>query len=290
MQSMTGFGQASGRVGAAQVRVEIKTVNGRYLDLKLRLPRELSSLEPAVRRLLDSRLHRGRVEVFFNLAWTSADQLEIQEPLVRNYQSAAATAQSLGIPGELSVSTLLQLPGVLAPAEQDFSAPEQEAQLLEVVSAALEQVVETRSREGTALRADLVSRLDELERVIEQVEPEAGKVTDHYRAKLEARLQRLVEREGVSDPARLAQEVLYYAERADITEELTRLRAHLGRFREVLANASGSVGKNLDFLCQEMNREMNTIVSKSSLVDISALGVRGKVEIEKIREQVQNVE
>ncbi len=290
MQSMTGFGQASGVVGGAQVRVEIKTVNGRYLDLKLRLPRELSSLEPAVRRLLDSRLHRGRVEVFFNLAWTSADQLEIQEPLVRNYQSAAATAQSLGIPGELSVSTLLQLPGVLAPAEQDFSAPEQEAQLLEVVSAALEQVVETRSREGTALRADLVSRLDELERVIEQVEPEAGKVTDHYRAKLEARLQRLVEREGVSDPARLAQEVLYYAERADITEELTRLRAHLGRFREVLANASGSVGKNLDFLCQEMNREMNTIVSKSSLVDISALGVRGKVEIEKIREQVQNVE
>ncbi len=290
MQSMTGFGQASGSVGAARVRVEIKTVNGRYLDLKLRLPRELSSLEPAVRRLLDSRLHRGRVEVFFNLAWTSADQLEIQEPLVRNYQSAAATAKSLGIPGELSVSTLLQLPGVLAPAEQDFSAPEQEAQLLEVVSAALEQVVETRSREGTALRADLVSRLDELERVIEQVEPEAGKVTDHYRAKLEARLQRLVEREGVSDPARLAQEVLYYAERADITEELTRLRAHLGRFREVLANASGSVGKNLDFLCQEMNREMNTIVSKSSLVDISALGVRGKVEIEKIREQVQNVE
>ncbi len=287
---MTGYGQASGTAGAAQVRVEIKTVNGRYLDLKVRLPRELQALEAAVCRCLDAGLHRGRVEAGFSLVLQTSDQFEINRPLVRNYLDAAEAARSLGAEGELSVSGLLQLPGVLQPREQDFSAPEIEAQLLDIVRQALEQVQQVREAEGLALRGDLLARLDDLESTIGKIEPFSEKVTEHFRDKLEQKLARMFKHEGVVDQARLAQEVIFYSEKADITEEITRLRSHLQRFRAVLANSDGSVGKNLDFLCQEMNREMNTIVSKSSLPEISGLGVEGKVEIEKIREQVQNVE
>ncbi len=290
MKSMTGYGQASGPVGAAHARVEIKTVNGRFLDLKTRLPRELSSLEPAVCRHLEGALHRGRVEAQFTLVIHSSDQFEINQPLVQNYQAAAGVARRLGVEGDLTVSTLLQLPGVLIPKEQDFSAPEIEVQLLEVVDRALSQVVEIREREGEALSEDLNARLDVLALILDRLELHQDEFRGYHKEKLESKLKHFFDHEAVIDPGRLAQEVIYYAERADVSEEITRLRSHLERFRELLRQARGSLGKNLNFLCQEMNREMNTITAKSPNPEVSAVGVEGKVEIEKLREQVQNVE
>ncbi|MDA2933054.1 YicC family protein [Acidobacteria bacterium AH-259-D05] len=290
MRSMTGFGQAIRATEEMDVAVEIKTGNSRYLDLKLRLPKELTSLEPELRKEIQSRLHRGRVDVYLDLNLKSGSQYEVNKAVVQNYLQTAEKVGSLGAEGKLDVSTIFQLPGVVVPRPMDLSAQGLLQTIQEVFGEALEEVVSTRSSEGEALKEDFSNRIQNLERVIHGIAQEAEQVPDYHRKRLTQRIEQL-KQEGVVDENRLTQEILYYADRCDIAEEITRLRSHITHFQQDLNGSESEViGRRLDFIAQEMGREMNTILSKSPLAGLSELALEGKTEIEKIREQVQNVE
>ena len=290
MYSMTGFGHAKRSLEKMEVTADIKTTNGRYLDIQIRLPRELATLESEIRKLLRSRLKRGRGEAHVSVSLQSSEQYEVDEVLVRNYVSMARKISGSERAGGLDVSILLQLPGVVKPRQLHDSSPEVSQVVLEVLQEALEHLLELRHAEGEALRVDLESRIETLEHFVEQIGQQEGRVRGHYLDKLRGRLSELPEVKAV-DENRLAQELLFYVERCDISEEISRLRNHIEQFRNCMRQSDReSVGKNLDFLCQEMNREMNTTLSKAALADIARIGIDGKAEIEKIREQVQNVE
>lgn len=290
MHSMTGFGTASQSWPEVAIGVEIRSVNSRYLDLRFRLPKEAQILEAVIRDRVQAQLSRGRVEVSLTLELRSENQLALNEALVRSYWQAAEQVAALGVPGELTVESLLQFPGVLQQVELDLSEGKLQDCVVQVVDQALSQVVEARHQEGEALRQDLLGRLQRMSELVRQISSQAEDLTLLYRERLLKRVASL-QSEGNFDEGRLAQEVCFYAERADITEELTRLETHIRRLISLLeAEPEGQLGRNLDFLCQEMNREMNTIASKASKASISEAAVEGKVEIEKIREQVQNVE
>ncbi|MFQ5738406.1 MAG: YicC/YloC family endoribonuclease [Acidobacteriota bacterium] len=292
MRSMTGFGRASGAVAEAEIGVEIRTVNSRYLDIHLHLPQELAALESPVRETLRTQLKRGRADAFVSFVLSAGTQFELNQLLAEQYRMAARQLSDLGVKGELHLGVLLQVPGILEPAQVDFSSPPFLKGLLDVVGRALTQASAERIREGAALRKDMEKRLEVLRTCLQRIEPWAGRVSQHHRLKLEQRARVLAGQVGLEvDDGRLTQELLFYCERSDISEELTRLGSHVNRFQALIAGSEhNSIGKNLDFLCQEMNREMNTILSKACLAEISEVAVEGKVEIEKIREQVQNVE
>ena len=289
MRSMTGFGQAALSAEEVGVAVEIRTVNSRYLDLKVRLPKELVSLEREIRKELESLLVRGRVDVHVDLVIKRSDQYDLNQTLVDNYLVLAEKARSLGAVGEVDVSSLLQLPGVVIPRQVDSTSEPVRQAILEVVLEAAGEVIAVRRAEGAALKMDLDKRLSRLAKITDLIAEQTALVQSHYREKLMKRLADLVP-EQVVDENRLAQEMVYFADRSDISEEITRLRSHLEQFQVCLDSEEQVVGRRLDFICQEMGREMNTVLSKSPLAAISEPGVEGKAEIEKIREQVQNVE
>lgn len=290
MLSMTGYGQSLRSIDDVNVAVEIKTVNSRYLDVNARIPRELSLLESDIRREVREKLFRGRVDVFIDVTANRTDQYELNEALAAHYLSLQERALSLGVEGGLDISTLLQLPGVLVPRQVNYAGEEILQSILEGVREAVTKVIEVRSREGAELRTDLESRVQKLSSITNDLAELTEEASTHYRRKLERRIADL-DLDRPLDENRLAQEVLYYAERADIAEELTRLRSHVSQFQDLMEpNEEQVLGRRLDFICQEMGREMNTILSKSPLVASSELALEGKTEIDKIREQVQNVE
>ncbi len=290
LHSMTGFGRAEASWQGARLRVEVRTLNGRYLDLKLRTPKELSDLEPTLREKVQTALRRGRADVSVDVDFNSGQQVQLNEGLAQGFSEAAARLRELGFEGELDLAAVLQLPGVLEPKRLDLESEGLRGAVATALEEALRQLVEVRRREGEALYREMVPRLRRLEELADQVEALSADFLPHWSQRLRRKIEELSASSPV-DETRLAQEIIFYGERADVSEELARLRAHLRRFSELLENPpADGVGKNLDFLCQEMNREMNTIVSKSPLADASALAVEGKLEIEKIREQVQNVE
>lgn len=289
LYSMTGYGRAEAPCNGVRLVVEIRSWNGRYLDLKFRLARELSSLEPELRKRIQERLSRGRVEVSVEVIPEPEEQQQLNVPLVKNYLSLAETIRELGGEGSLSVSSILTLPGILLAREVDLSSPQAVGQIQQAVEQALQAVTEARRSEGEALRQELEQRLGNVERLLGPIGEQARGIRDYYRQKLQDRIAEL-ERTGLEEN-RLAQELLFYAERCDVSEELARLESHLQRFRRYLEVPSqGGVGRQLDFLCQELNRELHTILSKSPFPALSELAVEARVEVEKIREQVQNVE
>jgi len=286
---MTGFGHTETTIGNLTVSVDVKAVNGRYLDMNVRLPRELAALEPDIRAEVQGRVARGRVDVIITTSY-AAGQQDINEAALEAYVAVASKLNTRGIPGELSIATLLQLPGITGTPQFDFSSDEVKITIRSAVGKAVAHVVASREAEGEALKRDLSSRLAALRGLVEAIAARAAGSQEYYFQKLKERLDEALSEQSV-DQSRLAQELIYYVERSDSAEEITRLLSHLHRFNQYLEKAdSENVGKQLDFLCQEMNREMNTILSKSPFADVAQTGVEGKAEIEKIREQVQNVE
>jgi uncharacterized protein (TIGR00255 family) len=290
MRSMTGFGHAETAVPTVgALTADIRTVNGRFQDVNLRLPRELTSFEGELRSLVQERIARGRIDVFVTLNLLVAEQ-DVNEAAVDGYLKVAAKLSARGIPGNLDLATLLQLPGVTVPRQVDFSSDGFADTLRTVVEEALRQVLETRAAEGAAMKRDLSARIQSLSKMLQQIKAGGTSIKDHYLEKLKQRLAELQTQQYVDDN-RLTQELIYYTERSDVAEETTRLAAHIDRFHHYLAESeTTSVGKQFDFLCQEMNREINTILSKSPLAQVSQVAVDAKAEIEKIREQIQNVE
>ena len=289
---MTGFGRGAFSSEAFGVTVEIKTVNNRYLDIHLRLGQELSAIEMIVRKRVGARLSRGRVDLNINFDRTGAATYEVNRPLIAGYvQALREIKEELGLAGEIDVNSLARVPGALTAARDGFD----EGNIAGVESAldqALDSLEQMRASEGAALAAEMRVRITKIEAEVPIIEAAAAGLADAYRQRLQKRVTELIARGSQAvelDSGRLAQEVAYLADRSDISEELARLRSHLEQFRSSI-DADGEVGKRLDFLLQELNREANTVLSKSTEIAIkdSALAIKG--EVEKLREQVQNVE
>ena len=292
MKSMTGFGRGAVTEENFAVSVEIKTVNNRFLDLNLRLGNELQSLEGNLKRLIQNRLSRGRIDVFINYERTSEIVYELNRPLISGYLSALKEMQNeFSLSGEPDLNLIARLPNSLQTKTEDVSDDFTDG-IETAVKLALDELENMREVEGASLKKELESRLWEIEKQLPKIEAEMKTVADEYRLRLNKRITHLLEKsesEIEIDQARLAQEVAYLADRSDISEEITRLKSHIEQFRAIMSEEK-EVGKRLDFLTQEFNREANTIASKTNNLVVKESALNIKSEIEKMREQVQNVE
>ncbi len=292
MKSMTGFGRGTVSAENHTVSVEIKTVNNRFLDLNLRMANELQNLEANLKRLIQTRLSRGRVDVFINTERTSEIVYELNRPLISGYLAALKQMQTeFGLSGEPDFNNIARLPNALQPKAEELSADFTGA-VETAVADALDELERMRQVEGESLKADLSGSLTEIENHLPTIESESAAVADEYRQKLTKRIEKLLAKSAAEielDQARLAQEVAYLADKSDISEEITRLKSHIEQFRGIMRQEK-EVGKQLDFLTQELNREANTIASKTQNMTVKEAALQIKSAIEKIREQIQNVE
>jgi len=290
IKSMTGFGQGSAEGEDFKVGVDVRTVNNRFLDIHLRLPQELASLEVTLKKQIQGAVKRGRIDLNISIEQTKQTSFEINRPLISGYLTALSELKSeFGLGGEPTLELLAKLPGALQ-VSQDSSGLDDRlvAGLVSAVSRALVSLTEMRIIEGEELAAEIGSRLDVIEGKLPIIESEAGQLPAIYRERLSRRIQEVLA-VGAVDETRLAQEAVLLADRSDISEEIARLKSHITQMRDIL-RSDDEVGKRLDFILQEMNREANTILSKSSDLAISDAAIVVKTEVEKIREQVQNVE
>jgi conserved hypothetical protein TIGR00255 len=289
IRSMTGFGYCEYSEDNIRCTVEIKTVNHRYIDIFIRMPKQVSSLEDRVRSIISAKIQRGKVDVYITFEDNSEDAVEVvaDERLAAAYSNALRNmARNLGIEDDVSASTLARFPDILK-VENRQDEERVGAVLEKAVENAVAALVDMREKEGQKLKESLFLILNTVESYVEKIRQRAPVVVEEYKKKLEARVEELA---GMKiDPARLAMEAAIFADRCSIDEEIVRLGSHIYQIRDML-EAGSPVGKKLDFLLQEMNREVNTIGSKSSDVEITNLVVELKNEIEKMREQVQNIE
>lgn len=289
---MTGFGRGAATGENFSVAVDLKTVNNRFLDVHLRLGAELSSMEAAVKRRIGSRLSRGRVDVNISFERTGEVAYELNRPLIAGFITALRSMQQeFEIAGEPDINVLARLPGAMQPV-RDGIDERMLAGVERALDEALSELEQMRLREGEELAAEMRSRLDEIARHVPVIEEAASGLVDAYRTRLQKRIGEMIARNGQGmelDPGRLAQEVAYLADRSDISEEIARLKSHLTQFRETI-DGGGETGKRLDFLLQELNREANTVLSKSTEMVIKEAALAIKAAVEKLREQVQNVE
>jgi len=292
MKSMTGYGRSSFVGDDFSVSADLKTVNNRFLDVHIRLSAEISSLESVVKRRVSTRLSRGRVDVAVTFERTTQVQYELNRPLIAGYVSALRTIQKdFDLPGEPDINIVARLPGALQPARDGLN-DKMVAGVERAMDQALDELEKMREQEGATLQAEMRDRLDRIESLVPVIEAAAGGLVEVYRTRLHKKIGELMARSGQAievDPGRLAQEVAYLADRSDVSEEMVRLRSHISQFREAL-DASTDTGKMLDFLLQELNREANTTLSKSTDLSIKEAALAIKAEVEKLREQVQNVE
>jgi len=289
---MTGYGKGTVNGDDFSVSVDLKTVNNRFLDIHLRVGAELSALETTIKRRISSRLSRGRVDVTVSIERSAQVAYELNRPLIAGYVSALKQMQQdFGIGGDLDINVLARIPGALQPARNGIDERMITA-LEQAVDQALDELEKMRQQEGAALCNELRERLQKIEALVPTIESAAEGLADAYRLRLQKRIGELLNRGGQIveiDPARLAQEVAYLADRSDVSEEMVRLRSHLTQFHDAL-DSEAETGKMLDFLLQELNREANTTLSKSTDLAIKEAGLAIKAEVEKLREQVQNVE
>ena len=290
MKSMTGYGRYTIERDGREMTVELKSVNHRFLDIAFRLPRTLTFLDEAVRKGVGARLARGHVDVFVGYANHRQDarQVRVDTALAAAYQRALGElAGALGRQDEIALSDYARLPDVLTVQESEEDQAAVRALFDEALTGALDALIAMREREGASMREDMLSKLEHLSALREQIALRAPSVVTEYRDRLHQRIAALTE--GEIDEARLITEVAIFADRAAIDEELVRLLSHIDQIRATV-ELDEPTGRRLDFLVQELNREVNTIGSKASDTVIAQMVVDAKSEIEKLREQVQNIE
>jgi uncharacterized protein (TIGR00255 family) len=293
IRSMTGFGRADVSTDLCTITVEARSVNHRHLDLAIRLPRALASLEPRVRRMLAQRLERGRVDVSVQLGPGTGAALQrvvVDASLAREYaERARGLATELGVTGDVSLTWILERSGVVRLEEADLPDAEALWPTCEAaLSRAIDALVEQRTTEGAALGAELHALRVELASHVDAMVARAPAGAARREARLRERIKALVEGAGV-DEARILTEVAVWAEKSDVAEELARLRSHLEQLGMTL-DKGGPLGRALDFLLQELNREVNTVASKADDLELSQTALAAKGVLEKMREQVQNLE
>jgi uncharacterized protein (TIGR00255 family) len=291
IRSMTGFGSGRATEGEEEIVVEIRSVNSKYCDVKLRLPRALMALETELSRLVRNRLARGGIEIFVRRAVPGQSTLvpKIDAALAREYARVySELARQAGSDAKVELSHLIESEGVVVVEDR---APDEGAARKALGAAAQQAIaalIAMREREGAALATDLKARLAQIRLCADRIATLAPQTVETYRNRLQQRIGELLGAQPV-DPARIAQEVAMFADKSDVAEEVTRLRSHLEQFEKLIAATEPS-GRRMDFLVQEMHREANTSGSKSQSAEISNVVVELKAEIERVREQVQNVE
>jgi uncharacterized protein (TIGR00255 family) len=291
IKSMTGFGRGEVQAGNRVWTTELRCVNNRFLELKIKLPKGYNALEDSIRKLVATHLQRGRVDLVVNVSGDFSDlmKVNVNTELARTYMNALTQmGQELMIEGDVDLTFLASFPDVLVREQQDEDLESIWTLLSVALKEALVQCETMRQQEGGALLTDLMGRLEYFSKILEQVATTVPELLVQRKALLQERLEKLLGNVQL-DPIRLAQEVVVLADKTDVTEEIVRLRSHMQQFRSSLAE-DGAVGRKLDFLIQEFLREVNTLASKISDARIAHLTVELKSELEKMREQIQNIE
>ena len=291
IKSMTGYGRSVMTLNGREFTVELRSVNNRYLDCSVRLPRLVSFAEDAVKQAVKASVSRGKVDVFISLRSEGAEEakVELNTAALEGYLKAMGRMVSeYGVRDDISVSTLSRMPEMFLVEKPEVDEQQLQADLLQAVEAALEGYDAMRVREGQALDADLRSRGNTILELVEQVEQGNAQTVADYRTRLENKLREVLENTAI-DESRILTEAAIFADKVAVDEETVRLRSHLEQMNTMLS-AGGAVGRKLDFLLQEMNREANTIGSKCTDVKLARIVVDIKAELEKIREQTQNIE
>ncbi|MDI9571217.1 MAG: YicC/YloC family endoribonuclease [Pseudomonadota bacterium] len=293
IRSMTGFGREEGAAAGRRILVEMKSLNHRYLEVSLRMPAALSPLETEIKKRIGERFSRGKIEAVIRLEsdgqHEEAPAPTLNVPLLRRYWALLTRIKTeLNLPGEVTLEMMMRFPDLFVPGETEENPQSLWADLEKTLLRAMESLAAMRTAEGEALGRDLAARMETIAGLLDDIRRRSPAVVREYRQRLAERVRELTQGMAI-DEARLHQEVAILAEKSDIAEEVVRLESHIGQFGEFLA-AEEAVGRKLDFLIQEMNREINTIGSKSQDGEIARQVIEIKSELAKLREQIQNVE
>lgn len=291
VRSMTGYGKGFAENEDARVTIEMKSVNHRYLDLNIKLPKKLNFLESQIRNKISESIFRGKVDVYITLNEHSdaCYQVSINDAIaLKYYESISAMAEKLGVDNDMKASSISRLPDVIELEEVEADEDSLKVLVNEALEACLFQFIDARIAEGNRLEKDLISKMDEMLVLVDKLEERSPKIIEEYRARLTTKVNELLADSHI-DEARIAQEVVIYADKICIDEEMVRLKSHVAETKSVFA-LDKEVGRKLDFLAQELNREANTVLSKSTDVEIADIGITLKTLIEKVREQIQNIE
>ena len=290
VKSMTGFGRAEIADGNRKCTVEIKSVNHRYLDLNIKMPKKLNFFEAAIRNVLKEYIQRGKVDVFITYEDLTEQNVSIKynkEVASEYLKYLRQMSEEFGLDDDIRVSTLSRYPEVFSMEDVDIDEEELWNMLEKAIRKAAEGFVETRIKEGENLRDDMISKLDGMLKYVDFIAERSPAIVQEYKQRLEEKVKELLD--SNVDEARILTEVTIFADKSCVDEELVRLRSHIETTKDTLMQG-GSVGRKLDFIAQEMNREANTTLSKSNDLEISNVAIELKTEIEKIREQIQNIE
>lgn len=293
VKSMTGFGRGEYNDGKRNMLVEIKSVNHRYSDISVRMPRRYQFAEDAVRSTVKEHLSRGKIDVQISVDYIAESDIkvELNKPLAEQYlENFKVLKDEYGVQGEVTLELLSGMPEVLKQSSDVEDEDEIRQSIIKATGAAAENLEKMRAVEGAKLAEDLLKRADMIKEMVAEIEVKAAELPKIYREKFQARIDELLDGAAEVPEDRLAQEVAIFADKADITEEITRLKSHMDQMKTIINESKGADGKKLDFLVQEMNREANTIGSKANDLGITEVMLRIKSEVEKIREQVQNIE
>ena len=291
IKSMTGYGGAKGSAEGLSVSIELKSVNNRYLDVSVKLPRTMLFAEEPIKAAVGRHISRGKVDVIVTVDQSASDDMEVRvnEPLLKGYiEALSAAAEKFGLQNDMTVMSLCRLPDVLSTDRREIDSSALMTGITEILERALTEYDAMRLREGEKLRDDVLARLETISRLTGVVEENAPKTVAEYRARLEQKLQEVLATANI-DESRVLTEAAIFADKIAVDEETVRLRSHISQLRG-LTNGESPAGRKMDFLIQELNREANTIGSKCQNADIAHVVVELKAEIEKIREQIQNVE
>ena len=291
MRSMTGFGRAKLEKNNRIYSIEIKSVNHKYSDISIKLPRSLNYLEDNIKKQISSKVARGKIDVFvtFENYSEQGKEVVINEELVKEYmEKFRLLAEQNNLSMNIPVTEITKLPDVLTLKETEEEEDIIQNELLECLEQAINNFVEMRTTEGNKIKEDLKARINKVECNVQKISEYSTRLVQEYVVKLEERIKEILKTD-VIDQSRLAMEVVLFADKCSVEEELTRLKSHIEQFR-TLIDSEGTIGKKIDFLLQEMNRETNTMGSKSGSLDITNLVVDIKTELEDIREQIQNIE
>ncbi len=291
IKSMTGFGRGESSDEVRKLTVELKTVNHRYLDINIRMPRKLNLFEPLVRNAVKEQICRGKIDVYVNCEELSESDVSVtfnRSVAVEYLVHLREMAKDLSLEDDVRVSSLSRYPDVFSTEEAPLNEEEVRPLIEEALKKALDQLVEVREREGQELQSDLEGKLQQMAESVDKVEERGPQIAAEYRERLEQKVRDLLDNVQI-DENRLASEIVIFADKICTDEETVRLRAHIHSMLDAF-HAEEDVGRKLDFIAQEMNREANTILSKANDLETSDLAIGLKTEIEKVREQIQNIE
>lgn len=292
IKSMTGYGRGEFENELYKFKVELKAVNHRYNDILVKMPRHISYLEESIKKIIKEKISRGKVDVYVNLEYISESAIDVKVdiPLAKSYKNALESLKSeLGLDDEIRLNNILSISEVVRTERRELNEDMIWEILRGAVNMALSNIMSMREAEGQELKNDILLKLENIESNVKEIELRSPLVVLEYKEKLQERIRTLIDDRTVLDEDKLNNEVVFFADKSSIDEEIVRLASHIKQFREIL-NEEDSIGRKLDFLIQELNREINTIGSKANDIIISKYVVELKAELEKVREQIQNIE